>query len=68
MPSLSHSSSSTSASSHFADVGLATSSDRSVFGFAYKLVSQWGASSANSKLVSQKVKRQTVQGQTAQEF
>ena len=29
---------------------------------------QWGARSTNSKLVLQKVKGQTVQGQTAQEF
>ena len=30
--------------------------------------SQWGVRSTNSKLVLQKVKGQTVQGQTAQEF
>ena len=36
--------------------------------FELRVWTQWGASSANSKLVSQKVKRQTVQGQTAQEF
>ena len=32
------------------------------------VIRQWGARSTDSKLVLQKVKGQTVQGQTAQEF
>ena len=32
------------------------------------MMNEWGASAANSKLFLHKVKRKTVQGQTAQEF